>query len=777
MVNVRRLRYWFGAATVLILVVVAGFYLFARYRFFHAVKEVPQNLGIDIQQSTESFSLSKSEGGRTLFTIRASKAVQYKQGGRAVLHNVSIVVYGHESNRFDQIYGDDFEYDPQTGNVVAKGVVHIDLEANPVPDAHPELGLPKELKNPIHLTTSGIVFNQKSGIARTDNEISFEIPQANGSAKGVYYDSNSNVLTLGSNIVVQTSGPQATKIRAQHGTIRKDPRGAVLENVTVDRRDDVMAAQKATLFLRDDNTLERILAQGDVQTSTKGETGLVTHAPEAEFLMTRNNQIKSVAMNGSVMFQTTGSNQIDGKAGRVIAVFGPEAKIKVVHCVDGVRILQKPSGMSATSATNLVKAKAGTNNTAANAQKDQIELTAQALDLVVKGGRVLDRAETVGPAQLTIVPQPSPGRVAGPTVVTAGQFTALMKDNRLAGVHGAPQARIIQSMPGQSDKVSTSDNVDALFDKTGRISGFVQQGNFQYTEGKLGETISRSASADKATYSNATQILMLEGSPRVVDGGMATTAQVIRLNRASGDGEAQNNVKTTYNELAPQPNGALLASSEPVHVTGAKMTFARSSGVARYTGGARLWQGANIVEAPSIIFDRDSRSMDAQGSSGKRVSVVLVQQGKNSKLIPVNVSAVKLVYTDQQRQARFEGDVQVRSSEGSMSADRVTVYLKPHSASHASKAQAQMATPSELDRIAADGHVVLQQPNRRGTGDKLVYTADDGRFVMTGGPPTIFDAQQGTVTGSSLTFYSRDDRVLVEGGSSTRAVTTTRVSK
>src|SRR5512146_2005028 len=126
--SVPRLRTWFGILAIATVAVVAGFYFYARIQLRKIVKEAPQKLGIEIQQSTQGFSLSKSEGGRTLFTIRASKAVQYKQGGRAELHDVSILVYGREDNRFDQIYGSDFEYDPQTGNVVAKGDVHIDLE-------------------------------------------------------------------------------------------------------------------------------------------------------------------------------------------------------------------------------------------------------------------------------------------------------------------------------------------------------------------------------------------------------------------------------------------------------------------------------------------------------------------------------------------------------------------------------------------------------------------------------------------------------------------------
>jgi lipopolysaccharide export system protein LptA len=81
----------------------------------------PAKLGLDIQQTAEGFSISKSEQGRTQFTVSASKAVQFKEGGRAELHNVKIVVYGKDASRFDRIAGDDFEYDPVSGNVTAKG--------------------------------------------------------------------------------------------------------------------------------------------------------------------------------------------------------------------------------------------------------------------------------------------------------------------------------------------------------------------------------------------------------------------------------------------------------------------------------------------------------------------------------------------------------------------------------------------------------------------------------------------------------------------------------
>jgi lipopolysaccharide export system protein LptA len=87
--------------------------------------------------------------------------------------------------------------------------------------------------------------------------------------------------------------------------------------------------------------------------------------------------------------------------------------------------------------------------------------------------------------------------------------------------------------------------------------------------------------------------------------------------------------------------------------------------------------------------------------------------------------------------------------------------------------------PGQVDRIIAEDQVVITQPTRHATGDRLVYTAADDKFVLTGGPglPSIFDAERGKITGDSLTFYRHDDRVLVEGRELSPAVTRTQVAR
>jgi hypothetical protein len=49
--------------------------------------------------------------------------------------------------------------------------------------------------------------------------------------------------------------------------------------------------------------------------------------------------------------------------------------------------------------------------------------------------------------------------------------------------------------------------------------------------------------------------------------------------------------------------------------------------------------------------------------------------------------------------------------------------------------------------------------------------------VLSGGSPSIFDAEHGKITGVSLTLFRHDGRVLVEGNNTSPTVTQTRVAR
>src|SRR2546423_5623070 len=212
---VYRLRRLLAATALLLTAVVVGMYLYARSQTRNVLKSIPNKIGIDVKQTASGFQISKSDGKRTLFTVQASSVKQFKLNGNAELHNVSIILYGRDSSRFDQIYGENFAYNQKTGNVTAQGEVQIDLVANPAGMASPDQATPKALKHPIHLKTRDLAFNKDTGNAFTNAKVEVVTPQASGWAMGVRYASKSQMLTLESQIHLSLTGPQSADVEAQ----------------------------------------------------------------------------------------------------------------------------------------------------------------------------------------------------------------------------------------------------------------------------------------------------------------------------------------------------------------------------------------------------------------------------------------------------------------------------------------------------------------------------------------------------------------------------------
>src|SRR5438309_258562 len=148
--NAKRWSKLFAAGAVLIVLIVAGVYIHGIWKSRGDVPPPPKPIASNVQSSATGFSFSKSEGGKTLFTIHAASVQQFKEGGRAALHDVSIIVYGRNQDRSDQIYGSDFAYDPVTKIVTAQGEVRIDLEANSASAAPGQAPAP-ETRNLIHV--------------------------------------------------------------------------------------------------------------------------------------------------------------------------------------------------------------------------------------------------------------------------------------------------------------------------------------------------------------------------------------------------------------------------------------------------------------------------------------------------------------------------------------------------------------------------------------------------------------------------------------------------
>src|SRR5580700_283217 len=296
-----RLRRWFALGAILMIAIVAGMYFYARLSLRNAVRAVPEKLGLNIQQTADGFSISKSVQGRTQFTVSASKAVQYKEGGHAQLHNVKIVIYGKDSDRFDQITGDNFDFDPASGNVSATGTVLIDLEANPEGIKHSDQTPPAQTKNPIHLETDGLTFNKNTGDASASGKVVFQTPQASGSAIGIQYFAKSGTMNLLSAVELTVNRPRPVHLDAASGVITKQPHQIVLTTAHMVREQQEMRSNQATFFLREDNTVDRVLAEGDVESVIHGKSETHSRSDQAELWLTGSRNLLTTAiLSGNV---------------------------------------------------------------------------------------------------------------------------------------------------------------------------------------------------------------------------------------------------------------------------------------------------------------------------------------------------------------------------------------------------------------------------------------------------------------------------------------------
>jgi lipopolysaccharide export system protein LptA len=151
----------------------------------------------------------------------------------------------------------------------------------------------------------------------------------------------------------------------------------------------------------------------------------------------------------------------------------------------------------------------------------------------------------------------------------------------------------------------------------------------------------------------------------------------------------------------------------------------------------------------------------------------------------VRLQSRTLFYADADHKAVFSGGVVAQTVSGVLHSSFMDVYFTPAPApgAHGPASPSPGKTPdsqgSQVSKIVARGAVELQQPGRKGTGEDLTYTAEDGKFVLTGTsatPPRLNDQVRGTVTGAALIFNDRDDSVMVSSGAS-KAVTQTRVAK
>jgi len=778
--------------------VVVGFIAVAHYRAHNWLTGLPKRLGVDIQQSTNSFTYSQSSKGRKIFTVHASKEVQRKDG-KIALHDVGIVLYGPTGETTDRIHGADFEYDQKGQLLTAQGEVYIDLVP---PVAKDDTGAVvkrgDEEARMVHVKTIGLIFDQKGQTAASDGAVEFQTGGYSGNAVGATYDAKNGVVVLKS--AVRMSG-----LRNERPVV------VTATRAEMDRRTNVVDLQTA-----------KYVSAGDSGSTSAAAVHAIVHT-------TRAGDPQRVDAEGNVTL--TGDQRGTVVSNRMELDLGPKGQARAAHLFGNVRYTNDESLKRETGHAEDARIAFDEQGRPVHAlmtggvtfveqgPASMRNLESATLDVALSGGgkepTVVRGAEAFGPqgARLRLVDDNAKGRSS--TDVKAdhltGRFAVSGKTNVLTGLDGSGHSwvqRIATNPAGAalSKDTSTGDvlRIDLTPDGKGRseLERAEQRGGVTTLHEAVAKSGPKKGSpevehgrAEDAVYEAEKNLVHMAGAVEVQDETSALFADRVDVDRGSGDATANGSVQVTYVSEPATGSAAPTSPQEPVHVLAARAVAHKATGFAEFFGDAnakaRMWQGTSQVEAPVLDFYRNDKRLIAHGEPGSDaadVRAVLVSadsgrkgdakakdaKAKDAKKTPgsggpVRIMSREMVYTDSARTVEFKGGVRVVDQDGTMTSHEATVWLTGKSEATSTPLTAKSSVGfmgGKIDHMVGTGSVVLDQPGRKGTGEKLVYTASDEVFVLTGTkavPPRVVDEAQGTTTGAALRFRTGDDSVEVLG--------------
>jgi lipopolysaccharide export system protein LptA len=748
---------WSALTALFLAVVTGGFYLRRQWIAHVEIKKAPPPLTEDKERQSIGLILSKGEGDRTVFTLKASKSTDLKGQDISLLEDVQVTVFGKLGDRHDVIHTRSCKYAKTDGSIQCSGAVQLDLQS--AADAARPSSPGSGPVNVIHVETTSVTFDKKTSRAETIQPVKFTLPNGDGEGVGAIYFCEEGVLRLVKDvrITVRSMGPlTASKKKDQpatevvlHGSsleIGKLTRKVVLEGpATATTNTQQLSAGVLTVLLDEQMKARTLIAEPGKLGETplvvaRGETGpgtLTADLMKAE--LADEGWVRTVEAEGNVRGKSA-NGEMEAENG-LVEMWPQVDQAKLMTLRGNVRMNQRD-------------AKTGTGK----------KLATNALQLSFAGGKPgepnpVKHAETLGRGTMDWND-------------TAGVQSKLSAD-KLAldfGAAGKAQHMVAtgnvetqRDSKGRPIQTATAAIGDAQLDPAGGWTQMMLRENVHMQEGE------RSADAQQAVLVRAAETAVLTGQAVARDEGSETRATKITFHQGTGDIEAEGKVRST--DLGTKKQSVSL-SPAPTNISADHMVGNSKSGRARYTGHARMWQGPSVLEAESIELLRDTRVLNAKGDV-RAVFPKATADNKKAKDASVwHVTSGTLTYWDAENRAHLEKNVLVQSDTQRMRGPVLDLYF-----TRKQDAKDGKEGTSQISRAVGTGGVVVEQGDRRGTADQGVYTAEDDKFVLSGGTPTLYDETEGTTTGRELTFNNADDTIIVDSGNGTRTLTRHRVQR
>src|SRR5580704_4632679 len=763
--NAEAARYarWAAAIALVIAATVAGVFISRSLRITRAQRSAPKPVSATIQQESAEFTYSKVEQERTIYTVKASRATQFKDQDASELEDVTITAFGRDSSRNDTLRTNKCTYETGSGSIRCQGPAQIEIESAESPD-HPSN--PKD--RAIYVETSDVTFDRNSGEAATAAPATFHFPNGDGHATGLTYKSNPGMLLLEHDVQAQIHPPHnaagiPTNVTGSRLIYDRETHTARLEGPAHARQGTrELSAQEMNLELDKDLHTRRAWARGKPELRSTDPAGsAVVSADQFDSRLNPAGWIEGVTASGNVQGTKTSSTSADEFSGEQAQVAMEPRN-------------NQPQSMKLTGNPVDIRTKSP-----AGAQQIQTA----AMDLKFAPGaspsqRRIETAITQAPATIKLV-NPD-GATTLRTAKARGEFDAT---NRMRKLYGDSGVEIERQFGSGVPQKTTARKMIATFANGGDWDTIDLDEKVHFTQAD------RAADARHATMLKSSNAITLTGAPMVADAETRTSAAKIEIQQDTGAINATGGVRTTYlSTTAPTATNQSANPSigpGPAHISSDTLTGSGKEGHLIYAGHARMWQGDSVVVSEVIELWREQQKIEARENVVAVFPQAPATATSNGPATAVlwKVRAPILTYWSNEGRAHLENGVHADSPTESLQSRTLDIFLTPAQPAPAASPSKPAANPAanqsgrQLDHAIALGNVKVRDKDRIGVSDRADYTAADEKFVLTGGPPTLTDGSNDTTTGRSLTFFRASDTILIDSDAGSRTLTKHRVEK
>jgi len=730
----RRARWLLLLAIVLITGAVSAVFIAQRGEQRRARPPLAAPLSSDTAATAEDWNYEIKEGDRPKARIRAREFRQVREPSAVLLAGMEMRLYGEDPATYDLVRSERASFDTGDGLMYSEGEVEITMGVRVDGSGG---------GRPVKIRATGVSYDARTSKVWTERHAEFELEGAEGSSTGASYDPLTKELRLEADAVVRWAGrgEGAEPIRVESGQmvyIEGADQIYLMPWARLYRDTLRLDSGAATVFLREGG-IDRVEAADARGVDQTGERRLDFAAKQMTAHFTGRGEMRQV--NGG------GGSRVEARsASGVTNVDAPSIQLDFAEAKGGSE-LTKALAMGGARVENTPKAAA-----------PRRVLTSEVVELKMRpGGEEVAEVQTHTPGRIEFLPRNEGERRRNLTSERMTLYYATQ--NRLERFRAVGDVRTRTETPRPKTKdakvtLTRSRDLQADFDpKTGQMRLIEQWPDFEYEEE------GRKARAERASLDTPSDRVLLTGQARVWDAGGSTEADRIEMDQKSGEMTAVGRVSSTRLPEAKPKQGGLVNAGETLRAQARTMRTRNENREIEYEGEALLWQGENRLRAPLIRINREKNTLAAEGGVVSSLPV----DGRGM----ATIRSRTLHYDDAAKLATYIGDARLSRPGLDMKGETLRLWF-------VEEPTKEGGTQTQLDRLFADkaAEVVERtlERTRTGRGEHLEYHAREERMVVTGGNPLVQDSQRGISRGAVITWFSREDRLIVDNSGAGPAV-------